>query len=114
MPSLLDTCGECAQLAFDECDDIVITADFTNAVTYYWEVTDQQNNIWKGSSVASGTTITIDVDLFPDGLFSPATGALTVVVKTTATATTPRTLVINTVEYDCVLVTFESAQALEA
>jgi len=115
MPSLLDTCGGCIELVFDECTDLVIapTSGLESDTTYWWFVEDQQGNIWKHSATTDGAgVLSISPDYLPDGFLTEAIGAVTITIKDDEHANVNTTLTYGSTEYDCIIATFESATEL--
>lgn len=115
MPSLLDTCGPCIELVFDECSDLVIapTSGLAANTTYWWFVEDGQGNTWKHSATTDGAgVLSISPDYLPEGLLMSWTGTLTITIKDDEHASVNTTLTYGSTEYDCIIATFESATEL--
>lgn len=115
MPSLLNQCGSCIELVFDECSDLVIApvSGLSPSTDYWWFLTDHFGNIYKHSvtSDADGN-ISISPDHLPAGFLTSAIGAVTITIRDDEHSMVDIPLTYNGTAYDCIQATFQKVTEL--
>lgn len=115
MPSLLNTCDDCASLIYDECEDITIDAGLTADTAYWWIVTDQFGNKWKHQDTTDvNGVLTIFQTYFPEGFFTAGIGSLTIEIKVNENDLENVQLLISGAPYSCITLFFSPDQPINA
>lgn len=115
MPSMLNQCGECVELVFDECTDIVIapTSGLNPNTVYWWFLEDSQGNIYKHSvtSDADGN-LSISPDHLPEGFLTAGIGQVTITIRDDENSLVDIPLTYNSTAYDCIIASFANSTVI--
>lgn len=106
-------CPKCFEFTLSDClDSFVVDAGLIPETTYYYRITDKFGNKYSGSfETTNDGRFTIDVDDFPQGLFTAYSGAFTLEVSLNLIPFSPVNFWLCDVEYPCISFSFGKADA---
>ena len=102
-------CEDCEELTFSACEtSYTIVAGLEIGTTYTIGITDRNGKVWKQDVVADGSgDVTVDTTEFPRGFFTPESGPKQLQVWTNADLTGAELITVGSIEYTCLVLSFQ-------
>lgn len=108
----INLCDTCKEITAVTCYGF-LRLDIGQAVNtnYTAFIEDKFGNFFKQSVISDGVgSVTLNIDNFPDGLFTPYSGKFTFSLSTSSLNSTYETLNIDSDVYHCILLSFVNVE----